>query len=125
MNTEGGNQDNGLDYKLKQQKLSSSVAHFVENKRSEYFYTDDECPHLCQLIRCMGYDEETPSNSHLYICSQSLDDQDVPGIHRGSVECPRSSRIGVSDGKEKSHSDDNTATPPDLNAHETGNFFEF
>ena len=71
----------------------------------------------------MGYDEETPSNSHLYICSQG--DRDVPGIHMGSVESPRSSRIGVSDGKEKSHTDGNTTTSSDLNAHETGNFFEF
>ena len=125
MNTEGGNQDNGPDYKLKQQSLSSVVTYFVENKRSEHYYADDECPHLCQLFRCMGYDEETPSNSHLYICSQRIGDQDVSGTHSDSVGSPRSSPTGVRDVTEKFHSDDNTTTSSDLNTHETGNFFEF
>ena len=73
----------------------------------------------------MGYDEETPSNSHLYICSQGLDDQDLHGTHRSSVVSQGCSPTGVSDGKENPFSNDDTTTSSDLNTNDKGNFFEF
>ena len=69
----------------------------------------------------MGYDEETPSNSHLYICSQGLDDQDLHGTHRSSVVSQGCSPTGVGDGTENPSSNDDTTRSSDLNTHDKGN----
>ena len=44
----------------------------TENKRTDSYYEDAEQPHLFPLFCYIGYDEETPSNSHLYICHKHL-----------------------------------------------------